>query len=237
MKTDIIIPVYNNLYYTRRCLNSIKNHLNDYNLIIIDNGSDEITKKYLSKLNCKIIANSKNLGYVRAINQGLKISNSPFVLLLNNDVIVTPNFLKNMICKTQAGFDLVGPLTNIKLNSKSENKQLIDFNYPAQNRYILNFATNINRKNKFIEVSYLFGHCLLLTRNVIKKVGLLDKRYGIGNFDDLDYCKRARGAGFKICIATDSFVYHFCHKTFEKMNINIENLIEKNKKIYEEKWR
>ena len=67
---------------------------------------------------------------------------------------------------------------------------------------------------RMVETGRLVGFCLLIRREVIDRVGLLDERFGIGNFEDDDYCRRAIAAGFKLAIATDAFVHHFGGRKF-----------------------
>ncbi|HJT36518.1 MAG TPA: glycosyltransferase [Pirellulales bacterium] len=86
------------------------------------------------------------------------------------------------------------------------------------------------------DVDRLVGFCLLISREAIERVGLLDERFGIGNFEDDDYCRRAAAAGFRLVIARDAFVHHFGHRSFAAAGVDLANLLERNRKIYEEKW-
>ena len=60
----------------------------------------------------------------------------------------------------------------------------------------------------------LVGFCLLITREVIGAIGMLDEQFGIGSFEDDDYCLRAIAAGYRAVIAGDAFVHHFGSRTF-----------------------
>lgn len=97
MKCDIIIPVWNHKDITKDCIDSIiRNTVYPYSLILIDNASDADTKTYLESLknngsiDVKLIRNEENLGFVKAVNQGLKASGAPYVCIMNNDTIATP---------------------------------------------------------------------------------------------------------------------------------------------------
>ena len=65
-----------------------------------------------------------------------------------------------------------------------------------------------------IDVNRLVGFCLLIKREVIDAIGLLDERFGIGCFEDDDYCLRAIAAGYRAVIAGDAFVHHYGGRTF-----------------------
>ena len=99
---NIIIPVWNGLEHTRKCIDNIyANSGLNFKIIAIDNASDTPTKTYLEQLNKEhsnftLIRNEQNLGFIRASNQGLKLSKSPYSCLLNNDAYVTKNWLERL---------------------------------------------------------------------------------------------------------------------------------------------
>ena len=98
--TSIIILTYNNLNYTKECLDSIKKYTKEgtYEIIIVDNNSTDGTVEYLkSQPDLKVIYNKENMGFPKGCNQGISLaSNSNDILLLNNDTIVTNNWLDNL---------------------------------------------------------------------------------------------------------------------------------------------
>ena len=101
MKCDIIIPVWNQPEATRECIESIVRGTNyPYRLILVDNGSGPETRSYLEELRkrpapeVKLIRNEENLGYIKAVNQGLKASDAPYVCLMNNDTIPGAGWLE-----------------------------------------------------------------------------------------------------------------------------------------------
>ena len=91
---DIIIPVFDQLELTGRCLESIKARTGSpYRLILIDNASAGGTRDFLegfraSNSNVTLIRNEENLGWVKAINQGMRLSTAPYVCIMNNDTVV-----------------------------------------------------------------------------------------------------------------------------------------------------
>ena len=121
MICDIVIAVWNNLKLTRDCIDSIiRNTDVDYRLIIIDNASNDETKDYLEKLKGKegvrvlLIRNENNLGFTKAVNQGMRISEAAYICLINNDTIVTRGWLSEMIRVAQSSpsIGLVSPSSN-----------------------------------------------------------------------------------------------------------------------------
>lgn len=231
MKTvDIIIAVYNQLPYTIETINSIIRYTENYNLIIIDNASTDGTKEWLQvhkQDNWLVIRNETNLGYIKAVNQGLLNVSQNDVVLINNDVIVTENWLTKLQLHTQH-YSIVAPITNNISGMQKDMKALYNsietmhlYAKSCENRSVMEFP----------RVTFF---CVYITREVISKVGFLDENFYLGNFDDDDYCLRALNMGFKIAIAENVFIHHFGSVSFKQ--INYSEIMEMNKKKFIDKW-
>lgn len=235
---DIIIPVYNLKDFTQRCLNSIQEWTDlPFQLILIDNGSEKETAWYLAQQKgALLIRNEKNLGYSRAINQGIRAGEGECVLFLNNDTIVTWRWLENLLaCLLQDEKNaMVGPLTN----GVAYPRQQYDLEFDTLTR-LYSFARYFNQRDPrfWFEVEYLSGFCLLVRREVLKEVGLLDERFGLALQEDYDLCRRVQQAGYRTVCAGDTFVYHYYSQTFTYHGIDREKMLEKSLAVYREKWR
>ena len=104
MKCDIIVPVWNEPERTASCVEHIfENTRYPYRLILIDNASEPETRNYLEglkksrKAEVIIIRNNENLGFVKAVNQGLKLSEGPYVCILNNDTLPGAGWLAELV--------------------------------------------------------------------------------------------------------------------------------------------
>ena len=98
--TSIVILTYNKLNYTKKCIESIRKYTckESYEIIVVDNASTDGTIEWLKTQSDIItIFNKENLGFPKGCNQGIKIAKGDEVLLLNNDVIVTPKWLINLL--------------------------------------------------------------------------------------------------------------------------------------------
>lgn len=237
MTTDIIVPVFNLFEYTKLFIESLKLQ-EDFHLIVIDNASVEPTKSYLKGLlDIELIRNDKNLGYVKAINQGLRASRSESILLGNNDIILTPHLLVQLR-EALSMYDIVAPFSNnINEENNSKNPLLIPYKFTSVED-LFDFSKNLAEKNKGVsrEVEFVYGHCLMMKKNVFSEIGYLDESFGIGNYDDIDYCRRARNNGKKIGIVYSAFVYHFCHATFREAGLDLDKIMKNNKEIFDRKW-
>ena len=234
--TSIIILTHNQVAYTRMCIDSIRRYTDEpFELIVVDNASDDATIAYLKSLdNVKLIFNQTNRGFPAAVNQGIELATGEYLLLLNNDTIVTTGWLQRMqeAMQRETNIGLVGPCSNNVSGPQQVDCQLADLTC------LDGFDWERGKKfsNRTRESERLVGFCLLIKRDVIEKIGTLDERFGTGCFEDDDFCRRAIEAGFDNVIADDSFVYHFGSITFRNSNVDFGKLMQENREKFEEKW-
>ncbi|MFH1598268.1 MAG: glycosyltransferase [Patescibacteria group bacterium] len=239
---SIVIPTFNLLEITKECITNIFRHTphSFFELIIVDNGSDQKTLQYLQSIEgINLIKNKENLGFAKACNQGMKASKGEHILLLNNDIVVTPGWIEKLVAclSSDQTIGLVGPMTNysgeLQVDSGAKYKKIEEMFLYAQK------FTKKNRRNWF-EFHRIAGFCFLIKRQLFDKIGYLDERFGLGFYEDDDYCKRAREAGYKIMIAGDVFVHHYGNKTFQdigKQDPSTSDLrMRLNRDIFLEKW-
>jgi GT2 family glycosyltransferase/tetratricopeptide (TPR) repeat protein len=231
-----VIVTCNAISYTKQCFQSLqKCTSSSHEIIVIDNGSTDGTIEYLRSLpSVQLIENSKNLGFPAAVNQGMRTSRGDAILLLNNDVIVTPKWLDRLTRAIQnsTNIGLVGPCSNSVSGPQQvpvEYSDLEDLNLFAEK-----WAKE--KEGQLVDVGRLVGFCLMIKRGLFEQIGFLDERFGIGNFEDDDYCLRARQAGFRAVIARDCFVHHFGSATFKSIGIDIRTLLVANSCSFREKW-
>ena len=236
MRCDIVIPVWNKKELTQNCIESIiRNTHYPYRIIVIDNASGLDTARYLDKLERNqgldflLIRNSENLGFTRAVNQGIEATEAEFICVLNNDTIVTDNWLKEMI--TIAGLKdnigIVNPNSNTLGCSPPGNS--ID----VIETYAKGFLKD---KDEYTELGVAIGFCFLIKRALINKIGGLDEIFSPGYFDDTDYSLRAVQAGYKSVCAKGAYVYHTEHASFRDKKL--EKIFKENKeKFYQRHGR
>ncbi|MFA5142630.1 MAG: glycosyltransferase family 2 protein [Candidatus Omnitrophota bacterium] len=234
MNCDIVIPVWNQLALTRDCIDSIFKNTADiaFKLIVIDNASNEETKSYLADLRNQkpgqviVVWNAANLGFVKAVNQGIAASSAPYVCLLNNDTLVTRNWLKEMIAVAESADDI--GLVNPSSNNLGQ--------APARGEPIELYAGKIAKESGgFIELGAAIGFCMLIKRRLFEKIGVFDEIYGMGNFDDTDFSRRAVQAGYRCVRACGAYVYHRQNTSFDKVRTFDEDF-KRNREIYEFRW-
>ena len=234
--TSIVIVTHNQLEYTRQCLDSIARLTDEpYELIVVDNASNDGTVEYLRvKPGVRLIANESNRGFPAAANQGMAAANGRQILLLNNDVVVTTGWLFRMLraLHSDPAIGLVGPCSNFV-----SGPQQVETRYDSL-ADLDGFAWDWGgaHEGQRVEVHRLVGFCLLIRREVVDAIGLLDEQFGVGCFEDDDYCLRAIQAGFRTVIARDAFVHHFGGRTFVGSGSDFAGIMRENGERFRAKW-
>ena len=252
---DIIIPTYENEEFTISCLNSIKQCTapGTFRVIWVDNASSNTYKVEQVILDMPHISIKmpKNEGFVNAINKGLEISNTPYVCLLNNDTIVSNNWLSKLISTLQNDpkLGIVGALTmpDLRGNGMMDSHHSLSLHNTLLPSEIMN--SDMETINRHLEQVYsgrtsatpfVAFLCAVIKREVIDKVGFLDPNYEMGMWDDNDYNIAARKLGYRTEFAIDTCIYHKGRGTFnmlqEKEGFDVNALLQKNRAYMDKKW-
>ncbi|MGM0951069.1 MAG: glycosyltransferase [Bacillota bacterium] len=239
MKTSIIVLTYNQLALTKQCLESIWKHTNNdcIEVIVVDNGSHDGTRDYLKQISSiKTIFNKTNKGFAKACNQGFRAASDDNILFLNNDTVVTSEWLGPMIklLYQDDKIGMVGPVSNYV-----SGPQQVPVDY-TNVEGIEDFSRLhcLQQRGKSYAVLRLVGFCLLVKKKVLDEVGGFDERFEGGSFEDDDLSLRVLQAGYQLKIALDSFVHHHGHATFTgNPDLSISQLYEENRHRFIDKWK
>jgi GT2 family glycosyltransferase len=241
MKISIIVLSFNNYEETTgKCLAVLSNDPDfvNWDVIVVDNASDEQTQKKLSAARLSypgvtFIFNSQNVGYAAGNNIGLNKAVGDVFILLNSDAFppigMIARLAHHLVIDPQLG--MIGPITNAAGNEQCIYTKAS--NEAGKIEEGLQYAENGG--NEVLSAYRLDFHCVAVTRQVINQVGLLDEAFGRGYYEDLDYSLRVKDAGYKLGIAEDTFVYHRGSASFGKIPREIKQLLKRNKKLIKRK--
>lgn len=235
---SFVILTYNQLEYTKVCIESIRNYCNKntYEIIVVDNHSTDGTVEWLRvQEDIKVIYNDDNKGFPKGCNQGIEIANKDNdIMLLNNDTVLMVNSIFNlrMALYSEENVGATGAVSN-----SVSNCQMISEKFDNFDEYI-KFATknNITNESSYEERVKLVGFAMLIKRNVLEKIGYLDERFTPGNFEDDDISLRIIMSGYKILLSKDSYIHHFGSVSFKNVKGGYNELLEKNNKKFIDKW-
>ncbi len=235
---SIIMLTFNALEYTKKCINSVLEHTRlPYELILVDNSSQDGTVEYLHELkeqydHIKVIFNKKNKGFAYGNNQGARRAKGKYLLFLNNDVLVADGWLNDLVSVLVENpfVGMVGPITN----SISGRQRVENVPYKDEQGFYA-FAAKVRElnKNKITPRRRIAGFCMLMRRELFEKLGGFDTRFGTGNFEDDDLCVRLRQKGWAIMVHEGVFIHHYGSQTFKANHIKYEaNMREKAKLFF-----
>jgi len=217
---DIIIVHYGDVEDTKACVLSVEKYSTTYRTLYISNNDPEVlldtaiaqTKKRV------IISASQNNGFAAGVNIGVKKSlqnRADYIVLLNNDTKVQHDFIKPLyrFLESTPEAGIAGPV----ISFMSKNKALYD--YGGKIDMLSGKTTHDNRTSRKIHephvVDYVSGCCMMIKKEIFDEIGIFDERFFL-YYEDVDFCLRAKKAGYKCFVVTESLIFHRLSKTVGK---------------------
>jgi GT2 family glycosyltransferase len=222
MQLSIIIVNWNTRDLLDQCLASVDQTAGELGieLIVVDNasndGSSQMVRDQYPKV--KLVQNHENSGFARANNQGISESTGMYILLLNSDTVVKPGALQNLLefmdvhpeagaasaCLLNADGSLQYSCSPAPSLSR-EVQRMLHFPGVRPDGY---YPMGGWDRSQPREVEAILGACMLLRREVLSQVGLMDEDYFMYS-EEVDLCYRIRQAGWRIYWVPQSQVIHF----------------------------
>lgn len=206
MKIAVIILHFGKIETTKNCLRELSKKIGSNQVIVVNNTQDDCKGLTLVMPGTKIINNPTNLGFAAGVNQGitvaLKDTTISHVFLMNNDLtIIFGSFVQLLLTFTR--FPKAGIVSPVLHHAGG---------YDWGGRYnkwtaMVKHKNWINKPKTTQTIGHVAGAAMLISREVITKVGMFDERFFL-YYEDLDYCLRAKEAGFTIHINPDVVAEH-----------------------------
>lgn len=258
---SIITAIHNGLSFNKIYWNSLREYTHHaFELIIIDNCSEDGSGIFFEQQGCKVIRNEENYSYPYCQNQGIHAANGNYLFFLNNDIIVSPQWDKHIIdaCKlheldiaSASGIENMGDKKTtqaIDRKWKRVKNPLKIFGFGEKNlRFMFRvmygdwkkFCERIFNKNGLNVVEGIVGNNVMMTKRAIEKIGLWDERIQSADFDLFMRSKKRslENGDIKPChIALGVFIHHYNRMTV-KYAVKPKPFADKNNLIaLEKKW-
>lgn len=210
-KVTAVIPNYNGINYIDKCLDSLRRQqYNEYNVVIIDNassdGSFELIQDEYPEFT--LIRNDVNTGFCKAVNQGIKLCETEYVLLLNNDTELDEHFISEMV-KTIEKSDKIFSVSSKMINY--HDRSLIDDAGDGYTivgwQYQRGVGQSSNGYTKNCDVFTACAGAALYRKSVFAEIGLFDEMH-FAYMEDIDIGYRARIKGYRNVYCSKALVYH-----------------------------
>jgi GT2 family glycosyltransferase len=212
-KVSIIIINYNGKHHLESCLESLlKINYNNTEIIIVDNNSTDDSVNFVSKNfpDVILIRLNENKGFAEPNNIASKVATGDLLLFLNNDTIVTPSFISEMIKPIQQDSD-IGICQSLLLKP--------DESIDSSGDFIDTLGVVYNSKTQISEIreiSSARGASMMIKKNLFEQLEGFDKKFYF-SFEDVDLSWRCWIAGYKVLIIPKSIVYHLGGQTYQKV--------------------
>ncbi len=233
MKKDLSIVVlsYNTKDLLVDCVKSvIKNTKGiNYEIIVVDNGSSDGSAEAVSKLKVKLIRNKENLGFTKGNNQGIKVAQGEYILLLNSDTLISDNSLGGIVHWMNAHLE-IGVATCALYNRDGSIQgtggyfptlirvfswmTIQDFPFvdliikPFQPMKEKSFSKNLDFYAKEQDLDWVTGAFLLTRKKIISDIGGLDEDFFMYG-EDVDFCFRVKEKGWKVKYLPQFSIIHY----------------------------
>jgi N-acetylglucosaminyl-diphospho-decaprenol L-rhamnosyltransferase len=228
MRAAIVIPVLNQRAYTQGCLRCLAPDIAaGVAVVVVDNGSTDGTKEWLAgEPGVTVLRNDENRGCAAAWNQGCAaVTEADWVVILNNDVLLPAGWLVALLGAAERhGFDVVCPAMRER-----------DLNYDFAS-YARDFMEGMH---DVVRRGGTHGVCFAVRRAVFARIGGFDEAFRIGQFEDVDFFRRARNAGFRLGSTGACFLHHFGSVTQDALRRrpNARPYEQENRAHYRQKWK
>jgi GT2 family glycosyltransferase len=240
---SIGIVTFNNLELTQICLDSIERYTvhPNYEIVVVDNASEDGSREWLTeesrrREHLRVVLNDANRGFGAACNQAFAEARGEILCFLNNDTVVTRGWLAPMVGNLTASREigLVGPSSNGVANEARVDSGYSDLDglHEWAGEFVARHA------GESFSIPMLALYCAALRREVWEEIGGLDERFEIGLFEDDDFSRRVRGAGYDIRCLRDSWIHHFQEASFGALpRKEYARIYEANRRRFREKWK
>lgn len=247
---SLIVLAWNRWELTLRCLDTLLQSVGaplaerGVEVVVVDNGSDEAARRLLLAyappalppgMSLRVLPLAENRGYPCGVNAGLAESRGRLVGVLNNDLEFPRGWLEPLVRALEED-RLIGFAAPFLSYAPSVQHVPQTFADTAQLQAFFDKFTGENA-GKQLETDKVIGACMLCRRDVLDTVGGNDGWYGIGNYDDDDWCLRARIAGYRIVVVGGSYVHHIGHGTFGQEPLLFQAALRMNRDKFLRKWK
>jgi GT2 family glycosyltransferase len=242
-RTDVVIPVYAHVAWTRACIESVLAHSGPELgrvILVNDCGPEPQMLPMLRELRTRdrrivLLENERNRGFVSSSNRGLALREGD-VVLLNSDTRVTPGWLEGLrqVAESDPKIAAITPLSN---NGFACSVPVFQGAVPTS--LFEPFRLDLSGLPLLTVMPTAVGFCLWMRGDALTRLGLLDPKYGRGYHEENDWCQRARGAGYRVVRANRVFVYHEGEASFAGQRrvldvLNLRRLVRRYPRFLEE---
>lgn len=230
---SVVIPVYNQLSFTKGCLDSLLRDSDraPYEIIVVDNASSDGTREYLEAKARELdrtrdrlvpIFNATNRGVAPAWNQGVERARGRSIGILNNDIVVTQGWFRSMLWAME--FHGLGMVSPFAVNGK------LDYDIDARAQAF----THKNLGKLWPDYDFC---AVVIAKSTFEKVGKFDENFIVGGYEDQDFAWRCRAAKIRYGVSGAALIHHFGSQTLGEFKRTGDRHVPHNRDYFISKWQ
>jgi len=230
---SIIILNHNGKGVLESCLDSVfALSYSPFEVIVVDNGSiDGSAEIARRRYNFRLVRKKSNVGFCAGNNAGIQAAHGKFLVLLNNDTIVHPNWLSELVTEaTRSGSDFCQSKILMFNDHRTINSTGLKIHFAGFGLLRGGGEMDVGQYDELKDVSGVHGACIFVSRKAIEEIGLLDNNFFIF-CEDTDWSWRALLMGLKLVYVPTALVYHRWGQTFDLRATKKFHLAERNRII------
>jgi GT2 family glycosyltransferase len=238
VRVSIVMLTFNRLDVTQQAIASLRASTQQpYELIVVDNGSTDETRTYLDRLErdgVRVIRNAENRGVAAGWNQGLRAATGDCLMVLNNDVLVSGDWLERLT-RTAYALPRAG-LMGCRANAISGPQYLeSDYKDPRDLPLFARRYAELTDATWF-ELPRIAAVAMLWRRDVYERIGEFDEQFRPAGFEDDDYSMRALQAGYRNVVVNDVFIHHVGSASHVALATSVKAIGKQNGRRFLAKW-
>jgi GT2 family glycosyltransferase len=241
-EVTVVVPTHAARQLCRSCLHALTSYTawGRLRVVVVDDASSDGTDRMLSEVaavdpRISVVRLDQRRGFAAACNAGIERATGEYLVLLNDDTVVSRGWLARLVAHLESDpeIGMVGPVTN-----QIGNEAKIETHYGSLSEMLeLAAARSLRHAGERFVVPTLALFCAAMRLDLLRELGSLDERFGIGMFEDDDLSMSLDRRGLKLAVARDAFVHHVGQATLGKLDDSAYlALWEENKKRFEDKW-
>ncbi|HLB47440.1 MAG TPA: glycosyltransferase family 2 protein [Anaerolineales bacterium] len=212
---SVVVLNFNAREMLATCIESLRRQtLADFEVIVVDNGSTDDSAAYVREHcpDCRLLSYTENMGFSKRNNDGIRVATGRYIALVSNDVTLDETWLCDLVAVAQQN-ERIGVVGGAQYHA-DERSRLV-FSGGRVWRWLGSCLNDGSRANETKDVDWISGSAILFRREVIDKIGLWDEGYR-AYFEDVDFCLRAKRAGFRVVYHPQAIAWHGVGRTFGK---------------------
>ena len=243
MEVSVVIPCHGGARETLECLRSLRAQdpsplFDALEILVVDNASPDETATLAGQVpGVRVLRQPSNLGFAGGVNAGLRAARGDFLVILNNDTLAGPNLIHRLLdpLLRDQNIAITAPVSNhVKGVARIDTG---DLGRDEASRREIESMLHDGAGGKLQDTESLAGLCLAMSRGTRQRIGEFDELFGCGNYEDDDFCLRARLLGYRLVIVRDAFLHHLGGRTFQALGLNYAESLDQNAARFAEKWR